>query len=586
MVEHFSNCLRFNLTFNTASPLKIREHTFYKKLSQTRTEGVNYPSSQDAKNRREPQNNNILTPQYSQRVSTSAEAHTAIHSHSAQAPSSELTQVNATHTLVGLVKPVQTFATHPTTTDPQTSFKPSSTGKKAITGLVLPHPANNLIRPPLDWQIPNRLPTMKISAHRSRAQRFGRPCNCPPQICLKMHTSLQIKILLPNPLLTLTIGCGRLPDEVVDRNHKNARGETVLLALNRYTTDNTLTILPSIPSTETLTLDNSKTSDAGMAHVADLPNLQMLALNGTNVTDAAFNDLAKLTKLNHLELRETNIPDAAISTIKTFKDLKILNLERTAITDEGLRELAEMRQLQGLVLNGTDVTDAGIAHLSNLTGLDSLRLNDTGITDAAIESLRDSKTITELQLENTQVTDKSTDVLTQYSELAYLNLNGTGITSETLLALATMEKLQYVFFTDTDTSPAAQARWSKHPTLNLSDAKNTDEQLVFAEGTTTLDSVSLVNSDLTDAGIKSLATLPKLRRLSLEGTKVTDAGLGELCNIETLEFVDLSNTAITEKGLAQLNKLTKLKSLFLSDGQLSSEGKDKLHDAIPSLRFC
>ena len=66
---------------------------------------------------------------------------------------------------------------------------------------------------------------------------------------------------------------------------------------------------------------------------------------------------------------------------------------------------------------------------------------------------------------------------------------------------------------------------------------------------------------------------------------MTDAGLAELCNIETLEFVDLSNTAITEKGLAQLNKLTRLKSLFLSDGQLSSEGKDKLHDAIPSLRF-
>ncbi|MDB4353510.1 hypothetical protein N9Z64_02165, partial [bacterium] len=109
-----------------------------------------------------------------------------------------------------------------------------------------------------------------------------------------MHTSLQIKILLPILLLTLTIGCGGLPDEVVDRNHKNARGETVLLALNRYTTDNTLTILPSIPSIETLTLDNSKTSDAGMAYVADLPNLQMLALNGTNVTDAAFNDLAKL----------------------------------------------------------------------------------------------------------------------------------------------------------------------------------------------------------------------------------------------------------------------------------------------------
>ncbi len=119
----------------------------------------------------------------------------------------------------------------------------------------------------------------------------------------------------------------------------------------------------------------------------------------------------------------------------------------------------------------------------------------------------------------------------------------------------------------------------------MNGTKNVDAELLFAEGTSTIESISLVNSDLTDAGIKSLMTLPKLRRLSLQGTQITDAGIKQLCALKNIVALNLKETKITEAVITDLETLPNLQSLTLSKGQLSAEAKKKLGDALPSLRF-
>ena len=203
-----------------------------------------------------------------------------------------------------------------------------------------------------------------------------------------MHPSNLFKSGLAIALLSLLSGCGGLPQEAVDRNHKNSRGETINLALNRYANDATLSLLPDMPSIHSLTLDYAQTTDAGMPHIAKLTNLRMLALNGTGITDEASVYLEKLTNLDQLELANTRITDQSVASFKKLPKLRVLNLEGTGITDRGLKEMPSY-QLQGLVLNGTGITDE-VAHLAKLENLDSLRLNDTNITDAAIESTRKS----------------------------------------------------------------------------------------------------------------------------------------------------------------------------------------------------
>jgi internalin A len=62
----------------------------------------------------------------------------------------------------------------------------------------------------------------------------------------------------------------------------------------------------------------------------------------------------------------------------------------------------------------------------------------------------------------------------------------------------------------------------------------------------------LSGTQVTDAGLKELASLKKLRTLVLQKTKVTDAGLKELASCKQLRVVDLQKTSVTEAGVEEL----------------------------------
>jgi hypothetical protein len=96
--------------------------------------------------------------------------------------------------------------------------------------------------------------------------------------------------------------------------------------------------------------------------------------------------------------------------------------------------------------------------------------------------------------------------------------------------------------------------------------------------------VGLHASDTTNADVKHLKSLPKLRRLSLAETKITDAALMDLKEITTLEWLQLHDCAITDVGLAHLKALKKLKHLDVSGTKVTQAGIKELKDAIPDLK--
>jgi hypothetical protein len=59
---------------------------------------------------------------------------------------------------------------------------------------------------------------------------------------------------------------------------------------------------------------------------------------------------------------------------------------------------------------------------------------------------------------------------------------------------------------------------------------------------------------VTDAGVKDLAALKRLRTLELGATQVTDKGLKTLANFKTLESVYLRDTVVTDAGVEELQK--------------------------------
>jgi len=84
--------------------------------------------------------------------------------------------------------------------------------------------------------------------------------------------------------------------------------------------------------------------------------------------------------------------------------------------------------------------------------------------------------------------------------------------------------------------------------------------------------LTLSSSAVTDAGLRSLGRLPKLRVLRLDHTTITDDGVAHFADLRNLEELDLSNTGITDAGMVTLGRLPRLTSLSLRDTAITQAG--------------
>jgi hypothetical protein len=66
--------------------------------------------------------------------------------------------------------------------------------------------------------------------------------------------------------------------------------------------------------------------------------------------------------------------------------------------------------------------------------------------------------------------------------------------------------------------------------------------------------VDLARTQVTDAALKQLKDLSKLRGLQLGNTQVTDAGLEWLNGLTQLQYVDLRKTEVTDEGVKKLQQ--------------------------------
>ena len=112
-----------------------------------------------------------------------------------------------------------------------------------------------------------------------------------------------------------------------------------------------------------------------------------------------------------------------------------------------------------------------------------------------------------------------------------------------------------------------------------------DSSLKYLKGLTTLQSVSVWDSDVTDAGVEDLNALPSFRVLILGGTEVTDTTLEHLKGLTTLQWLILMNVKVTDAGLEHLKGLTKLQSLSLLNTKVTDEGVQKLRHALPNCKI-
>lgn len=158
----------------------------------------------------------------------------------------------------------------------------------------------------------------------------------------------------------------------------------------------------------------------------------------------------------------------------------------------------------------------------------------------------------------------------------------------------------------------AAIRSGKHGYIYLYDSAETDRLIERLVGVPGVETVHLDMTDVTDDGMKSLATLKNLKTLKINGgrcmhdqgvsylseapsledlelinTRVTDQCLPALKNLPNLRFLNLQHSAncptqFTTAGLQDLKALTKLKRLYISGGLASDAAVKELREALPN----
>lgn len=83
--------------------------------------------------------------------------------------------------------------------------------------------------------------------------------------------------------------------------------------------------------------------------------------------------------------------------------------------------------------------------------------------------------------------------------------------------------------------------------------------------------------------IPELRRLPDLERVTLCDSAITDAGIRDLSSVTRLRAVDLSGTAITDASVSVLAQLPNLEHLDIDGTKISSSGRKKLRRERPGL---
>jgi hypothetical protein len=105
-----------------------------------------------------------------------------------------------------------------------------------------------------------------------------------------------------------------------------------------------------------------------------------------------------------------------------------------------------------------------------------------------------------------------------------------------------------------------------------------------------LERAKLGTPDITDAGMKHVAVLKKLRWLDLEASAVGDDGIAALAGLESVEDISLKRTGIGDAAFAALARMPNVKHIRAAQTYVSDAGlehlKGKANLVVLDLRDC
>ncbi|XP_074477765.1 uncharacterized protein LOC141759525 [Sebastes fasciatus] len=279
--------------------------------------------------------------------------------------------------------------------------------------------------------------------------------------------------------------------------------------------------------------------------------------------------------------------------LRAFTALKHLSLVNSPlITDSGLSILSSLVKLQYLNLAScSKLTDSCLQHITGLKSLCSLSLDHTKVTDTGMVLYLQSapSCLSQLSLNQTAVTEATLAVLpTCVPQLRLLSIKQTQVRD--VSALAELSSLQTLNLDGTGVSESSLGHLATHPALSSLSLAG----IAVADGNHALQIISGLKltqltlpgrHSVTDGGLSFLSRLSLLLELDLtDYTQVTDQGVIQLSTMSRLKKLSLSNTQVTDTGLPSLRGLQELQELCLDRTAVTSRGVAELIVCLPHLQ--
>lgn len=99
-------------------------------------------------------------------------------------------------------------------------------------------------------------------------------------------------------------------------------------------------------------------------------------------------------------------------------------------------------------------------------------------------------------------------------------------------------------------------------------------------GLTSLTGLALIDTKLTNAGVRSLSDLKQLTWLNLHGSSVTDDVVQPLLSFPSLRFLGLGGTQITDDGVRALRRLPSLEETIVPQTGVTSAATSELSKSV------
>jgi Leucine-rich repeat (LRR) protein len=281
-----------------------------------------------------------------------------------------------------------------------------------------------------------------------------------------------------------------------------------------------------------VSMKSSSITDREAAIFAKLPQLEELSLRNTEISEVGVAHLSAVVSLRKLDLGYTLISDTALEQLKPLVNLETLSLTNTQVEGPGLAALAGLTRLRELNIESTPVKNEGLQHIARLTGLERLSIQYTDVTDRGMPALAMLKNLKRLNLAGDDIRDTGLKSLAGIDQMEDLDLSFCRFTENGLKALAGLVNLKR---------------------LGLNQTATNDDALEPVSKFTRLEALSLEYTSVGDAGFAKLTGLP-LVELHLDHTNLTDASVKALGALSKLRYMDLYHTEFTQQGYDSLKK--------------------------------